>query len=142
MHLRTVTIGLLVALGVATPSASASSPSYTATDHISGLDYTLKGKRLTLHIVAEHRSRSLAAGPKVRGHAVQVTCGTAAAVASPKPNNPNVARGSLRWSASATTVRLTLSRNLYAKARWCTVYRGGAVVSNVDFKLKRNPLEG
>jgi hypothetical protein len=142
MHVRTVTIGIVVASAAAAPIATASSPTHTATDHISGLNYSLKGKQLTLHIVAKHRSRALAAGPKVRGHGVQVTCGTAAAVASPKPNNPNVARGSLRWSARATTVRLTLSRNLYAKARWCTVYRGGQVVSNVDFKLRRNPLEG
>jgi len=141
-HRRAVTIGLLLAASAAAaPTATAASPTHVGTDHISGVSYRLTGKRLTLRLVAAHRSRALAAGPKVRGHAIQVTCGTAAAIAAPKPNNPNISRGSVRWGARAATTRLTLSRNLYAKARWCTVYRGGQVVSQVDFRLRRNPLE-
>ena len=138
-HLRSVTIGLLLAAATAAPTATAAAPTHAATDHIAGLRYTLQGKRLTLHVVATHHSRALAAGPKVRGHAVRVTCGTP--VASPTPNSSNVSRGTARWPATAATVRLTLSRNLYAKARWCTVYRGGTVVSSVDFKLGHNPAE-
>jgi hypothetical protein len=137
-HARALTLGSIVAIAVLAVPATAATPAKTGTDHLAGLSYGLKGKTLTLKILPQHRSR--AAGPLLRGKTVKVSCGTASA--SGKPNNPNVARAAKQWPAGSLTSRITLSRTLGSKARWCIVYGGDVMVSSVDFVLHRSASEG
>jgi hypothetical protein len=140
--MRRVTLtAILLTATVALPAttASAASAPRTATDHLGGLQFTLSGKKLTLKITKQHRSKS-SIGKLLRGRRVNVTCATNAA--SGTPNSRLVARGSGTWTRSASTRTFTLSRNIAAKADWCMVQAGGTIGSYVDFKLGRNPREG
>jgi hypothetical protein len=111
----------------------------TATDHLSGLRFALKGRQLTLRLMAKSASKSQAAGPKLRGRQVSVACG--ASTSAVTPNSAAVARGGGRWGAKATVRRFALSRNLGSRARWCLVQNGSSIVGYVDLRLGHNPAE-
>jgi hypothetical protein len=130
------TIATLAVAPAAAPAASARK----ATDHITGLAFSLQGKRLALTITPKHRSRKEAAGRAVRGRVVSVSCGTNEAAGH--PNSKLVARGSGRWSRTATTRTFRLSRDIAAKADWCLVSAGSQIAGYVDLALGANPREG
>jgi hypothetical protein len=127
------TITTLALAPAAAPAASARK----ATDQISGLAFSLQGKRLALTLTPKYRSRKEAAGPVVRGRVVRASCGTNSA--SGHPNSKLVARGSGRWSRTATTRTFRLSRDIAAKADWCLVSVGSQIAGYVDLGLGRNP---
>jgi hypothetical protein len=134
---RIVLAALATSLALA-PAAGAAS-TRTATDHLTGLKFSLSGKKLSLRITTQYRDRKSAAVTLLPGRGVKVSCGTKAA--SGKPNSPLVARGSGTWSKTAKTRSFTLSRNVASKASWCLVQASGSIAGYVDLKLGRNPAE-
>jgi hypothetical protein len=122
------------------PGAVSAASARTATDHISGLTFSLQGKRLTLKIVPKATSKKEAAGPILRGRMVTVSCGTESAAGH--PNSKLVARGSGRWAAKQKRRAFGLSRDIATKADWCLVSAGGRIAGYVDLNLGHNPREG
>jgi hypothetical protein len=120
------------------PVADAAS-TRTATDHLAGLKFTLTGKRITLRITTQYRTRKSAAVTLLPGKGVKVSCGTKSAAG--KPNSPLVARASGTWSKSARSRSFTLSRDIATKASWCLVQTKTSIAGYVDLKLGHNPAE-
>jgi hypothetical protein len=138
MRAPRIVIAAVVASLALVPAAGAAT-TRTATDHLTGLKFSLAGKRLTLRITTQYRSRKTAAVTLLPGRGVKVSCGTKSAAG--KPNSRLVARGSGTWSKTAKSRGFTLSRDVASKASWCLVQASGSIAGYVDLKLGRNPAE-
>jgi hypothetical protein len=148
MRQRPLTVAaLLTAALAATPAATSSATTRVstrattlkATDHISGLTFTLTRRRLTLRLT-DHLAGGTAAGPLLRGHLVRVVCGTH----DPAKTRDlgSLARSAGVWGSSTTSALFLLNHDIERDARWCVVERlDGADIAAVDFNLGHNPNE-
>jgi hypothetical protein len=134
---------LLTAALPATTSATSLVPTrsktLTATDHLSGVRFSLTAGRLTLRLT-DHRKGGTAAGPQLRGRKVRVACGEHDPLKS--RDIASLARAAGVWRTTATSALFLLNRDIEQTVRWCIVERAdGADIAAVDFTLGHNPAE-
>jgi len=135
---------LTAALPAATTSATSlvaeRSKTMIATDHLSGVRFSLTADRLTLSLT-DHRKGGTAAGPQLRGHRVRVACGEHDPLKS--RDVASLARAAGVWRTTQTSALFLLNRDIEQTARWCIVERlDGADVAGIDFTTGRNPSAG
>lgn len=120
--------------------ADAVATTRTATDHLNGVRFTLKGRTLTLRLVPQQGRTPPDARLRLFGRPLRAVCG--AAGREGRSSGPGTASRAFTWKRGDLSRALTLSRNIAGRTRWCVVEsRTGSDVAAVDFKLGTNPGE-
>ncbi|MEA2151403.1 MAG: hypothetical protein QOD69_3233 [Solirubrobacteraceae bacterium] len=113
----------------------------SATDHLSGVRFTLNGRALTLRLVPQAGRKPPDVRAKLYGHRLRASCGHNGPAGTP------VAAGltfiPFRWPRGTLTRKVHLSRDVSASPGWCIVEAvgDGGDIAAVDFKLGHNPVE-
>jgi hypothetical protein len=126
-------------LVLAASPAGAVAKTRTATDHLSGVRFTLKGRALTLRVVPQ--PKPTAVREKLFGHRLHGVCGFNGA--DGHPVGTGVTAVTFTWKRGDLSRTVRLPRDISATADWCVVEAAGdgGDVAGVDFGLGHNPDE-